>query len=294
MNTFQLRCFLAVANSLSFARAAQQMNISQPAVTHQIKTLEQELKVALFRRTTRRVELTPEGRSFLADARSIVAIEAQAKLRFLDPEDKPVERLSIACGSPHTLALLPPSLAALRKRYPNLHPHLSTAPREQLFQLLENGTADVALTVFDSRDQRPRMTYHPLADSPMVCVCRDDHPLVDEERISLDQLADQELIFCDPIRLIGQAARLQWQLAEGRDPARMHFCHDIETAVILAQAGFGLTILPSILVPQTGILRQIPLQDGPSLSFGAFHPASGENEILKTFLYLLTQDLQKK
>ena len=64
MNTFQLSCYLAVANTLSFARAAQQMNISQPAITHQIKTLETELNVKLFRRSTRMVELTPEGQVF--------------------------------------------------------------------------------------------------------------------------------------------------------------------------------------------------------------------------------------
>ncbi len=65
MNIFQLSCFLAVANSLSFARAAEQMNISQPAITHQIKSLESELNVKLFHRSTRLVEITPEGQSFI-------------------------------------------------------------------------------------------------------------------------------------------------------------------------------------------------------------------------------------
>ena len=87
MNTFQLSCYLAVANTLSFARAAQQMNISQPAITHQIKTLETELNVKLFRRSTRMVELTPEGQAFLSDAQSMVAIAQSAKLRFGNPEE---------------------------------------------------------------------------------------------------------------------------------------------------------------------------------------------------------------
>ena len=58
MNTFQLSCFLAVAETLSFARAAEQLNITQPAVTHQIHSLETELNVKLFVRTTRTVNLT--------------------------------------------------------------------------------------------------------------------------------------------------------------------------------------------------------------------------------------------
>ena len=73
MNTFQLECFLAVASHLNFARAAEQMKITQPSITHQIQTLENELTVKLFRRSTRTVELTTEGHIFLSDAKNIVA-----------------------------------------------------------------------------------------------------------------------------------------------------------------------------------------------------------------------------
>ena len=72
MNVFQLSCFLAVADNLSFARAAAGLHITQPAVTQQIRALEKELGVRLFVRTTRTVRLTEEGRSFYGDARRIV------------------------------------------------------------------------------------------------------------------------------------------------------------------------------------------------------------------------------
>ncbi|MFQ7550520.1 MAG: LysR family transcriptional regulator [Blautia marasmi] len=61
MNTVQLECYMAVAENLNFARAAEQLHITQPAVTHQINSLEAELDVKLFRRTTRTVELTAPG-----------------------------------------------------------------------------------------------------------------------------------------------------------------------------------------------------------------------------------------
>ena len=68
MNTFQLTCFMTVAETLNFARAAERLNITQPAVTHQIRSLEEELEVKLFKRTTRLVELTPSGYLFINDA----------------------------------------------------------------------------------------------------------------------------------------------------------------------------------------------------------------------------------
>ena len=86
MNTFQLNCFLAVCDSLNFARAAEKLGITQPAVTHQIHTLEDELDVKLFNRSTRSVQLTPAGILFLNDAREILEISMRAKRRFHNPD----------------------------------------------------------------------------------------------------------------------------------------------------------------------------------------------------------------
>ena len=70
MNTFQIQSIHSIANSLSFARAAEQMSVSQPAITHQIQTLENELNTKLFRRSTRLVELTLDGQAFISYMRS--------------------------------------------------------------------------------------------------------------------------------------------------------------------------------------------------------------------------------
>ena len=70
MNTFQLSCFLAVAEHLNFARAAEELHVTQPAVTQQIHSLEKELGATLFQRTTRKVSLTAEGLAFLSDAQA--------------------------------------------------------------------------------------------------------------------------------------------------------------------------------------------------------------------------------
>ena len=79
MNTFQLKCYLTVANTLNFARAAEQMNISQPAITHQIKALEEELNTKLFFRSTRLVEITPDGNSFFQMPRTWLPLQNKPK-----------------------------------------------------------------------------------------------------------------------------------------------------------------------------------------------------------------------
>lgn len=291
MNTFQLSCFLAVANTLNFAKAAEKMNISQPAITHQIKSLETELNVQLFRRTTRLVEITPEGQSFLSDAQSMVAIAAQAKLRFQNPEERPVEKLAIGCSSYNQLTLLSDSLKALGALYPNFHPHLVVVPHEQLYALLENGTVDVFFDINVGKKEHSRLTFTELLKSPIVCVCDSSNPLAQEKSVSTTELKEQPLIFCNQINLIPDAAKLQWELAAGKSPADVRFCTSVEAAIVLMQAGLGAAVIPKFLVPDDARLAALPLIGAPEVSFGMFYKPYPGDDVLRKFIQLSRQHI---
>ena len=99
MTIFQMECFVAVAENLSFARAAEQLHVTQPAVTQQIHSLEKELNVRLLNRSTRSVKLTEEGKIFLQDARQIVEISARARKRFENPDSRKIRPLTLGCYS---------------------------------------------------------------------------------------------------------------------------------------------------------------------------------------------------
>ena len=82
MNTTQLECFVTVAECLNFSKAAVSLKMTQPAVSHQIRSLEEELEVKLFRRTSKNVSLTQEGLLFLADAHLILKTATLKLKRF--------------------------------------------------------------------------------------------------------------------------------------------------------------------------------------------------------------------
>ena len=84
MNTTQLECFVTVAECLNFSKAAVSLKMTQPAVSHQIRSLEEELEVKLFRRTSKNVSLTQEGLLFLADAHLILKTALTARKRLED------------------------------------------------------------------------------------------------------------------------------------------------------------------------------------------------------------------
>ena len=140
MNTFQISCFLAVAEHLNFARAAEQLHVTQPAVTQQIHSLEKELGVSLFARTTRSVRLTQEGRLFLQDARQLFHLANRAKARFQNASTGGIQDLAVGCDSYPCLFALSGVLGQLRQGYPNLHPHLQVVPFPRPFVCWRRGT----------------------------------------------------------------------------------------------------------------------------------------------------------
>lgn len=106
MNTTQLECFLAVANYLNFSRAAEDLRITQPAVSHQINTLEDELGVKLFHRTSKMVRLTQPGHLFTSYAMDILKLTGISKARMKECQETMPQRLGIGCRNFVELRLL--------------------------------------------------------------------------------------------------------------------------------------------------------------------------------------------
>lgn len=288
MNTFQLECFLAVANSLSFATAAKQMNVSQPAVTHQIKSLEDEVGSKLFYRSTRSVRLTADGEAFITDAKSILAIEKQAKLRFRSSE-KPIEKLSVGCANHIQLGMLSNALSEIKSEIPKLYPHLMVAPYEQLFQFLGTEHLDLIFGVYDSNSVMTGTKYKELLQSELVCICKCDHPISGKKIIKRSDLLNEELIFCDPMSLAPEISKYQLSIAEGKRPSDIHFCSSSSASYVLARAGYGTAFLPDLLIPSDPYVIKIPIENAPKLSFGMFYKPSSSDSIVKRFILIASE-----
>lgn len=174
MNTTQLECFLAVANYLNFSRAAEDLRITQPAVSHQINTLEDELGVKLFHRTSKMVRLTQPGHLFTSYAMDILKLTGISKARMKECQETMPQRLGIGCRNFVELRLLQPVLAQLRQQTPNLLPSLRLIPFSSLENLLEEGDVQVLLSLQESAPAKA--VYRELARCPLVCICAQDHP----------------------------------------------------------------------------------------------------------------------
>ena len=285
MNTFQLSCFLAVAEHLNFAKAAQQLHVTHPAVSQQIQSLEKELNVKLFWRTTRSVKLTEEGKTFLNDARQMLAISERAKKRFDSSMPKDIETLALGFYNFPCMFLLSDALEQLRADRPHLHPRLQVIPFQHIYRMLEEGDLDAVVGFKESSSVKISALYKEIVKVPVVCLCSSHSPLTSYEKLSLNDLRDERLVlFLPPKSSSFSITQIQGQLMGERPPSEFYFCESAEAITVLVTAGYGISVLPDFLVPDSPLLCKIPLVDAEPVSFGVYYKSVQGNPALKSFL----------
>ena len=284
MNIFQLECFLAVADLLSFAKAADRMHITQPSITHLIKSLENELNVKLFHRSTRSVEITEAGEILCGDAQTIVQISEQIKKRFETPYNPDITHFSIGCHTASHLSSLPDMLKKLAQQYPSLHPTLQVIPFKHLFRLLENEMLDVILSFQESRPNGAICTYRELTQIPITAVCSASHPLSGQKACMLKDLETLPLIINSPAKCPPTIAALQNQLTKHHSLKNLYYCDTPEQAFTLVKSGFGITLMPKLLTASDPSLSTLVLLDIPPISFGVYYKTQKDHPVLADFI----------
>lgn len=286
MNTTQLECFLAVANYLNFSRAAEYLRITQPAVSHQINTLEDELGIKLFHRNSKMVRLTQAGHLFTQYAGDILKLTGLSKARMRECQETLPQRLGIGCRNFIELRLLGPVLARMREEMPNLVPALRLVPFASLDNLLEEG--DVQLLLSLQQAAPTKAVYRELAQCPLVCICAESHPLAAHSQLTLQQLREGgRIATCPPSIYPPALFAVQSQVVSGRSPDQMMFCDNLEIVYTLVESGYAFAVMPDFPAARFAKLRYIPLSGFEPLSFGAVYRSEDKDPSLKLFLSYL-------
>lgn len=288
MNTVQLECFVSVAEHLNFSKASKVLKITQPAVSHQIQTLEEELEVKLFHRTSKSVSLTQEGILFLADAQLILKTALSAKERLgMREHFIPFE---LGCHNHMELNLLPPILKRLMQEFPLLRPSIRLVPFPSLISLVENGQIHIALGVKEE-SKKTTLFFKELCVVPIACVCSPEHPLAQHQTLTKDQLKGN-FIACSPRQISNAVFSAQSGVLADLPPEQRFYTENIESALALAKAGIGYTLYPDIPQAREAGLCYLPVHDLPGISFGVYYPYGQNHPVLKRFLTLISRSLK--
>lgn len=196
MELRHLRYFIAVAEELHFGRAAERLRMTQPPLSSQIRALEDELQAKLFDRTSRRVVLTAAGRSFLDDARTLLASAEEAKRRAAQFARGATGRLEIGfTGSAPFNPMMPPLLARFHQEWPGVRLTLNQMTTAAQLEALRDGRLDVGFArPAESQLLSRHLVVHCALRERLLVALSSGHPLAGRGIIEFAALRDEPFV----------------------------------------------------------------------------------------------------
>lgn len=239
MELRHLRCFLAVAQELHFARAAEKLHIEQSPLSRAIKELEEELGVRLFDRNTRSTRLTRAGQLFMGHVPRVFAALTQARDSVRAVSARYQGQLRIALSEDISQARLTALLSRCREEEPDTEIRLYEVPLSRQIRGLEADLYDAGFS--QSSEVGETLLSTPAWSDPMVVAVPARHPLLAHKTLPLDEVLRYPLVLCDPEVCEGCSRQLARVLrATDREPIVAEQVASQDLMVTLVAAGYGL------------------------------------------------------
>lgn len=241
-----LHMFVAVAEHRSFRQASQKLNRSQSAVSMQIKQLEDQLGVALFHRTTRRVQLTREGEQLLIHAQRALSEWENGLRHIREAADLQRGTLAIACVPTIAASRLPEVLSLFQADYPGITIQLREEPAKEMLESLRRQEVDFAIG--PGVDRLSEFDFDPICTEPIYALASPAFRIGGERSVDLAALCRVPILLNS--RSSALRAAFDRELAARGLSFRVKFeVHHTNTLVGFAMHGLGVAILPKVAVP---------------------------------------------
>lgn len=251
MTLTQLEIFSLVAELRGFTAAAHRLGISQSAVSHALKSLEQELGVELLRRHQSSVELSDIGQQLLLRARAMLGLANTLRQEAADARGMKRGTLRIGSFGPtSSIKLLPDILRHYRAEHPGIEIHIDEGPDRQVIQWLEERRIDVGFVVLPQE----RLDTVALVEDQMVALLPAGHPLATRNSVSLSELCDDPFVLTEAgsselVFRLFNAARLT--------PNIRYRCSQLLSTLDTVGRGDGLTVVADGSLPEHGDNRHV-------------------------------------
>lgn len=274
MELRHLRCFLAVAEELHFARAAERLHIEQSPLSRAIKELEEELEVQLFVRTTRRTRLTRAGKLLMEHVPRVFTSLQQARDSVKAAANGYHGQLRVALSDGIAPARFSAFLALCRQEEPEVEIRLSQVSLSQQIKGLHDDLHDVGFAQSD--EVGDGIIAVPVWSDPLLVVVPARHPLLTYKRIPLDEVLRYPLVLADPDMCEGYARQVDRILRQAdREPLIAERVSSSDLMMTLVSAGFAIGLAGASQIPAYGEAGVVT------------RPLAGRSPALLTFLLRL-------
>ncbi|WP_142503036.1 LysR family transcriptional regulator [Klebsiella sp. 2680] len=238
-----MKAFVTIAELGSFSKAAESLNLTQPALTKKIKKIESNLNIALFERTTRKIALTQAGKALLPKAKSLISNLDAAIFNLSNLTSQLHDTVTLSCIPTAVFYFLPRAIIQFNQRYPNIKVRIYEQGVETCLNSVRKGNVDFGINM--NFVTYPDVDFIPLLNEPFVLACRQNHPLATRKLVEWQELVNQTLIGV-------RRSSVNRQLIEkclADKPWRLDWFYEVRhlsTSLGLVEAGLGVSALPCL------------------------------------------------
>ncbi|HEY9281407.1 MAG TPA: LysR substrate-binding domain-containing protein [Eoetvoesiella sp.] len=290
MDLRQIRHFLAVAEQLSFRKAAESLHTAQPPLSVSIRRLEEELGAALFVRNRRGVKLSDVGQAVLNDARNVMFHVEQLRRSAIIAVNGLSGTLRVGFIGSATYTLLPRLLPVFARQYPNITLELHESTTITILADIEAGKLDLGLIRYPVLADTDA-TLVPVEWDTLVLALPPDSPLCKRKRLTLSDLSEQPFILYSSTFAVNLRSQVMLACqAAGFVPKVVQEAVQIQTIISLVESGLGVALVPSISQNKTGkvVFRHLADSDSHlSIATAVAWRASNESATTKRFRDIL-------
>jgi len=270
----QLRYALSVYKERSFTKAAERLNISQSAVSEQVKLLEEEIGFELFRRTSRGIESTDRGRTFLYESEQVMGdllslTDTAGRLR-----GSLQDTLTIGMGSGMAQIFIPRMFADLKHDLPGVRLEILTAPTKNIFNELHEERIDAGIAIETEPDRLPAgLVFDRLIDAEMVLITHPKHALArSKQPVDIGRLVAEPIVMSELTVGYGQVV-LSLFTDLGIKPNILAVVDNVETIKMIVQSEGGIAIVPRACAENEvtlGLLKALSIAPARNVVFSLF------------------------
>lgn len=260
MNISQLETLVTISKTLSFRKAGEMLNLTQPAVSAQVKSLEDEFKAILVDRN-HPVALTDRGQVFLEHAEQILAIVEQLKQKLTDLNQVPQGHIVLGTTSSIAIQILPRVLSYFQNQYPLIKTSILSMSSTQVLSSVENGAVDIGIGYLTDRSLQVETSI--LYYDTFQFVVAPQHPLAGAKRITIGMLKDVPLILLSPDTL-GRRFTDRVLREYGIEPNIVMELGSSEEVKRMVELNLGAAVVSKLSVAEEvrrGTLKMIPVTE---------------------------------
>jgi LysR family transcriptional regulator, hydrogen peroxide-inducible genes activator len=257
MEIHQLRYFTAIVRAGSFTRAAEQLGITQPSLSQQIRRLEKQLGNPLFERLGRSVRLTTFGEALRKPAADILQRVAETKSSLTHLQDGVRGALRVGVIPTIMPYLIAPRIAEFSERFPEVELQFTEDTTSHLLEQLQAGDLDLAISALPVRN--PDVVCSELSPEPLFLAVSEDHPYARKSEVDLHDLRGERLLLLKE----GHCLRDDVLLSCARAKAELRSTFETDQLASIFQfvrSGFGLTVVPAMAASHATGCKLIPLR----------------------------------